>query len=71
MIMKTIEIKLAGLLFKGWYDKHSYEVYEIKRLQPTTVAGGKTWAPMSEPAERHVTACLTPEVLIAAEEGIL
>ena len=69
--MNTIEIKLAGILFKVWYDKHSYEVHDVQRLQPTVVAREKSWAPMSEPAERHVKACLTPEVIIAKEAGVI
>lgn len=67
--MKTIEIKLAGLLFKVWYDAESYEVSEIKRYNPLAVRGD--WTSLPKSMEDHIVALLPAEVLIAKEEGLI
>ena len=62
--MNTIEIKLAGLLFKVWYDAESYEVHEVKRFSPHEKSG---WQALTMGGDEHVRSCLSPEVIMVAE----
>ena len=58
--MNTIEIKLAGLLFKVWYDGETYEVDEVRRYNVYACEG---WNVIPEGMMFQVMAYLTPDVL--------
>jgi hypothetical protein len=67
--MKTIEIKLAGILFKVDYQEETHMVYEVERHDPHSTSG---WVKVSKSTEDHlIEHHLTDEVIIAREEGVI
>lgn len=58
--MKTLEIKLAGLLFKVWYDGETYAIHSLKLYDP-----GKEdiWGALPPGMDMTVLSFLTPNVI--------